>query len=228
MKKSGTLIERLKQGEDIATKHQNPYIKEGVNYKELLDKSELMQQFPMVFANNNMPLIVEIGCYLGKNLIEFATNVPKANFLGLEITYKRAVTTARRIHNKGLSNAKVTLCDALTFLREIPNDSLSGICVFFPDPWPKKKHAKNRLVRDEFFTLLHTKLAPNGFFWFKTDSKSYYEEALQSAHNTNWDTPIEQIQPEIFGSFVSVTQFEELFSKKELPLYRCVFTKTIR
>jgi tRNA (guanine-N7-)-methyltransferase len=105
----------------------------------------------------------------------------------------------------------------------VPDGSLAGVCVFFPDPWPKKRHIKNRLLNEEFLPLLRQKLSPNGFFWFKTDSERYFTDVLSLVDPKVWSTsPPDEVPSELFPD-AYVTVFEQLFLTKKLPVYRRVF-----
>ncbi len=226
MRKVGSLIERLKNGELVATKHDNPYLQEAMAYAGiLLTPVELLPKFPDVFSEGGKPIVLEIGSYLGKNLVEMATEAPAINVLGLEITYKRAVKTARKIHRAELKNARISICDARHFLPEIPEESLSGVCVFFPDPWPKARHEKNKLVRKEFFEILKSKLAPAGFVWFKTDHEGYFNYAIEAAMACGWGISERDVQPEVLSSSPYTTVFEEMFLTRSEPVYRVVFSR---
>jgi tRNA (guanine-N7-)-methyltransferase len=226
MRKVGSLIERLKNGEVVATKHENPYLQEAMGYAGiLLTPVELFPAFPKVFSEDGRPIVLEIGSYLGKNLVEMATEVPSINVLGLEITYKRAVKTARKIQRAQLQNAKISICDARHFLPEIPNETLSGVCVFFPDPWPKARHEKNKLVRKEFFEILKTKIVPGGFVWFKTDHEAYFNYAIAAANECGWGISKRDVQPEVLRSSPYITIFEAMFLTRNEPVYRVVFSR---
>jgi tRNA (guanine-N7-)-methyltransferase len=225
MRRVGGLIEKLKRGEEVANRHENPYVHEAALFDGVLfTPDEIIPRFPMVFDDNTKPVVMEIGSYLGKNLIEMATLVPAVNVLGLEITYKRAVKCARKIKNNDLKNARVSICDARVLLPEIPDSSLAGVCVFFPDPWPKARHEKNRLVRKEFFEILSKKLAPKGFLWFKTDHEPYFEYATEAARECGWRLSERDAQPELLGQSSYVTVFEQMFMSRSEPLYRVVLT----
>lgn len=223
MKQVGTLVEALKAGELLGSKHENPYVTEALAYDGILfTPAEAKSRFPDLFATGSRPVFLEVGAYLGKNLMEMATDYPESNFLGLEITYKRAVKCARKISRGSLGNARISLCEAREFLRVIPAATLSGVCVFFPDPWPKKKHAKNRLVRTEFLELSREKLVPNGFVWLKTDSEQYYLEALECATLGGWRIEPDGGQPAELQKRCYETAFEALFKSQNLPRYQFV------
>ncbi len=225
MRRVGSLVERLKKGEEVASRHDNPYVHEAVEFEGiLLTPDEILPRFPNIFENNEKPMIMEIGSYLGKNLVEMAKDVPSANVLGLEITYKRAVKCARKIRTNALTNARISICDARALLPEIPNQSLMGVCVFFPDPWPKARHEKNRLVRKEFFEILQNKLSPQGFVWFKTDHEPYFEYGLSAARECGWRISERDVQPALLATSPYTTVFEQMFLSRNEPVYRVVLT----
>ncbi|MCA2959122.1 MAG: tRNA (guanosine(46)-N7)-methyltransferase TrmB [Silvanigrellales bacterium] len=224
MKTVGGLIELLKKGESTPERHHNPYLSEALEFSDVLfSGDELLAQFPNLFAENGKPLLLEIGCYLGKNVLEFADKNPGLNVLGVDITYKRVVKSARKIKSENLGNARIGICDARRLVSVVPDGSLAGVCVFFPDPWPKKRHIKNRLLNEEFLPLLRQKLSPNGFFWFKTDSERYFTDVLSLVDPKVWSTsPPDEVPSELFPD-AYVTVFEQLFLTKKLPVYRRVF-----
>jgi tRNA (guanine-N7-)-methyltransferase len=225
MRRVGSLIERLKKGEEVANRHENPYVHEAVEFEGiLLTPDEIIPRFPNIFEGADKPIIMEIGSYLGKNLIEIAKDVPSVNVLGLEITYKRAVKCARKIRLNALFNARVSICDARALLPEIPDRSLDGVCVFFPDPWPKARHEKNRLVRKEFFEVLQKKLKPDGFVWFKTDHEPYFEYGLAAAKECGWKISARDVQPAVLSKNLYTTVFEQMFLSRNEPVYRVVLS----
>lgn len=228
MKSIGSLIETARAGGDVPTRHHNPYVHEALELDSLLLTPSQIQEdggydpdryFPKGSAA--APFFVEVGTYMGKNLIEMATERPDARFIGLDITYKRTVKTARKIRNLGLDNAAVGLCDARTFFASLTPRSTAGVCVFFPDPWPKKRHVKNRLVRAPFLEQLERVLISDGFLWLKTDSEDYYREALADAHARGWSETTENT-PREFGDKDFKTVFESLFERKGEPTHSTV------
>jgi tRNA (guanine-N7-)-methyltransferase len=224
MKTVGGLIERLKRGESTPDRHHNPYLAEALSLEGVLySAEELLERFPHVFATCDKPLLLEIGCYLGKNVLEFARANPGYNVLGVDITYKRVVKSARKIVADGLGNARIGICEARRLLEAVPDGSLGGVCVFFPDPWPKKRHVKNRLLNEEFLALLRLKLAPGGFFWFKTDSGRYFEEVMERIDPGVWSISQADAVPAELAPEPYVTVFEQLFLAKGLPIHRRVY-----
>ena len=224
MRQAGLLVERMKNGESAPDKHFNPYLHEAMDYGHILfTGSEWAEKKSSVFQQEKNPLLVEIGCYMGKNVLEFATQNPDWNILGIDITYKRVVKTARKINNLQLHNAKILISDARIAIAEAPDESLAGVCVFFPDPWPKKKQLKNRLLQEPFLDLLAKKLRPDGFFWFKTDSENYFSDVRLTLENKGWSESEPDALPKPLRPLPYTTVFEALFIGKNLPIYRRVF-----
>jgi len=163
------------------------------------------------------PLIVEIGCYKGKTLIEFAEHTPEQNFIGVDITFKRVVKTAERIRKRSLRNAACIMANLNpTSLKLIfgPGE-IDGWLIFFPDPWTKPKHANNRLMSQEFCRELATHTRRSGFVWFKTDQKAYFDEAnrnLEAAGFSWLEDGLEDFSPELRSIR---TPFEETFNKQD-------------
>ncbi|MEY2988500.1 MAG: hypothetical protein RJB13_2021, partial [Pseudomonadota bacterium] len=198
MRQVGQLIERMKEGQVAPDRHFNPYLHEALEHQGiLLTASEWQELEASPFAMPEKPLLIEVGCYMGKNVLEFSQNNLDWNVLGIDITYKRTVKAARKIKSLGLSNAKILISDARQALTHIPDGSLKGLCVFFPDPWPKKKQKKNRLLQEPFLKLLAEKLDPaDGFFWFKTDSEDYFNSVQELIKATKWGESSPDALPE--------------------------------
>lgn len=126
-------------------------------------------------------LYVEIGCHKGNTLCEMAAAHPETMFVGIDITFKRVVTSAQRAVARGLKNVFCVMANATSFDQLFGPDEVDGSIIFFPDPWVKKKsQAKNRLVGPDFCARLRKVTKPNGFLWLKTDQVLYFEAASQS------------------------------------------------
>lgn len=230
MRQAGLLVERMKNGQAAPDKHFNPYLHEALDYQGvLLTGAEWQESRAQTFPRHDRPLLVEVGCYMGKNVLEFAQHNPNWNVLGIDITYKRTVKAARKIRSLGLDNAKILISDARAALSHLPNHSLDGLCVFFPDPWPKKKQRKNRLLQEPFLELLEAKLKPeSGFFWFKTDSEDYFDSVRALTSQRNWTESAPDVLPPQLEPLPYTTVFEALFVGKNLPIYRRIFNPPLK
>ena len=122
------------------------------------------------------PLVLEIGSGMGETTAAIAQARPDADFIAVEVHGPGVGSLLNRIEKAKLSNLKVVRHDALEVLeRMIPDASLAAIHLFFPDPWPKKRHHKRRLVQPEFAALAARKLVPGGALHAATDWPDYAE-----------------------------------------------------
>lgn len=120
------------------------------------------------------PRILEIGFGNGESLATMAQARSDADFLGVEVHRPGVGHLLMRIESLGLSNLRVLCVDAVEVLgRQLPDTSLNRIQVFFPDPWPKHRHHKRRLVQPDFVALLARKLKPGAYLHLATDWEAY-------------------------------------------------------
>ncbi len=122
------------------------------------------------------PVILEIGFGNGDALVTEAIARPENDYLGVEVHRPGAGSLLQRLASSELPNVRVMLADAKDVLAmQVPDASLSGVHVFFPDPWPKKRHHKRRLVQSDFAALVTRKLKPGGYLHLATDCQDYAE-----------------------------------------------------
>ncbi len=125
------------------------------------------------------PHALEIGFGMGDALLEMAAARPGWDFLGVEVYRPGAGSLIRRAHEQGLTNIRVVLGDAVELLeRHLPPASLDAVYAFFPDPWPKKRHHKRRLVQPAFAARVARVLRPGGVLHLATDWEPYAEHML--------------------------------------------------
>ncbi len=133
---------------------------------ELLDLDKLFRR--------GAPRILEIGFGNGESLATMAQARSDADFLGVEVHRPGVGHLLMRIESLGLSNLRVLCVDAVEVLaRQLPDTSLNRIQVFFPDPWPKHRHHKRRLIQPDFVALLARKLKPGAHLHLATDWEAY-------------------------------------------------------
>lgn len=144
----------------------------GLFYTE--EKIDVDQLF-----NRRAETILEIGFGMGASLIEQAIISPQKNFLGIEVYSSGIGSILNAIEKNKLNNIRIYHHDAVEVLQQcIPDESLDKIQIFFPDPWPKTRHHKRRLIQSEFANLLCKKLKPNGILHLATDWQNYADEML--------------------------------------------------
>lgn len=120
----------------------------------------------------------DLGCGDGGFLLAMAERFPERNFLGVERLLGRVRKVCRKADRRGLENVRVLRLDTAYAARWLlPKAAFSRIHLLFPDPWPKKKHHKRRIVTPEFGRAVRRLLVPGGEFLFKSDHAEYFEEA---------------------------------------------------
>jgi len=126
------------------------------------------------------PLVLEIGSGMGETTLAIAKAHPETDFVAIEVHGPGVGSLLNAIQRETLANLRVIRHDALEVLEHmIADDSLAAIHLFFPDPWPKTRHHKRRLVQRQNAALMARKLAPGGVLHAATDWPSYAEQMQQ-------------------------------------------------
>ncbi|MES2356400.1 MAG: tRNA (guanosine(46)-N7)-methyltransferase TrmB [Pseudomonadota bacterium] len=125
------------------------------------------------------PKILEIGFGMGATTATIAANQPELDFLGLEVHTPGVGSLLKLIEEQQLTNVRIIQHDAVEVLEKmiVPN-TLDGAHIFFPDPWPKKRHHKRRLIQPAFLQLLVSRIKPEGYIHLATDWEEYAEQML--------------------------------------------------
>jgi len=127
------------------------------------------------------PRVLEIGSGMGETTATIAQMRPDDDFVAIEVHSPGVGSLLRRVSELGLTNVRIIQHDAVESVAAmIPEESLAGIHVFFPDPWPKKRHHKRRLLQPEFVHALALRLAPDGYLHVATDSETYAQAILET------------------------------------------------
>ncbi len=131
--------------------------------------------FDTIFGNDN-PVILDIGFGNGEDLFHQAKLYPNYNFIGMEVYIAGIGSLLKRVHDDQLTNVRVMNGDAVEIIsKNIANNSLARVQLLFPDPWPKKKHHKRRIVQISFLTAIYNALQKNGVLHIATDWQDYAE-----------------------------------------------------
>ena len=126
------------------------------------------------------PVVLEIGFGMGEATAEMASADPDTGIIAADVHTPGQGNLLRLAERAGLTNVRVANGDAILLLREmLPERSLAGLRIFFPDPWPKKRHHKRRLVQPEFVALAASRLAPDAVLHCATDWAPYAEWMLE-------------------------------------------------
>lgn len=155
--------------------------------------------------------ILEIGFGMGNSLLSQALQFPENNYLGIEVHRPGIALIQTQIEKLKLKNLKIVYADATEILANaIPKQSLDLVQIFFPDPWPKTRHHKRRLIQPKFIELLHEKIKINGALHLATDWQNYAQHMLNIMENTPlWQNTAEKNQFTPRPSSRPMTKFEK-------------------
>ena len=168
------------------------------------------------------PLELEVGCGKGGFLLDQARTHPERNYLGIEWANKYAGFAADRMARWGLANVRIVRTDARqVFLRALPGQCLDALHVYHPDPWPKRRHARRRLIQADFVAAAVRTLRPGARWSVQTDHPAYFEQihALLTAHP--------QLETADYGDGSAGTNFEIKYRKEGRRIYRLAVRKRI-
>ena len=169
------------------------------------------------------PLEVELGCGDASFLVEHARRQPERNFIGVERLLGRLQKLDRKGRRAGLSNVRGLRIESAYCLRHLlPPGSVTALHIYFPDPWPKKKHRWHRLINEPFPALARRVLTPGGCVFLRTDDADYFEQmtsVFAAAEDfTGVETP---------ASLAEITtDFERDFNAEGIPTLRAAYQAT--
>jgi tRNA (guanine-N7-)-methyltransferase len=134
---------------------------------------------PVELFGRDVPLVLEVGSGMGEAVVEMAAAEPDRGFLAVDVHTPGVANLLAVVEERGLTNVRVALGDALDLVRDrLGPGSLDAVHVFFPDPWPKVRHHKRRLIQPAHVALLRSRLVPGGRLHCATDSAEYAEAML--------------------------------------------------
>jgi tRNA (guanine-N7-)-methyltransferase len=162
------------------------------------------------------PLEVDLGCGDGGFMAELAAKFPERNFLGIERLGGRVLRGCRKVTRLGVQNVRFLRIEssyAVQYL--LAPQSVDVVHLLFPDPWPKKKHKRRRIVQPQFLGAIHRMLAPGGRFRIATDQENYFS-VICALISPQLFAPNEAPPNETFP----ITTFERHFVREGAPIYR--------
>jgi len=161
----------LRQGRITAA--QTKAIQENLKKHAIVFENQPID-FNDVFQNRSGELVLEIGFGMGTSTAEIAKANPNKNYIAIEVHSPGVGNLIKLIQENDIFNLKIIQHDAVEVLNTmIKNDSLDGIHIFFPDPWPKKRHHKRRLIQESFLKLMAQKIKQSGYLHIATDWEDY-------------------------------------------------------
>jgi tRNA (guanine-N7-)-methyltransferase len=175
-----------------------------------------------VFGNND-PVELELGAGDGGFLLDYAAGRTDRNFVATERLLGRARKIAKRITRRGLDHVRILRLESAYFLQWMcPPESVSVIHIMFPDPWPKRRHHKNRLIQPGFLQVMHQALVSGGEVRFTTDHAEYFEWSCRM-----WEGAAELFEKKgpWDASQDPKTDFERHFMQEGREFQRCAWVK---
>lgn len=186
-----------------------------IELRSILEPLNIPELFPQ-----NQPLEVELGCGDASFLLNYAKAHPERNFIGVERLGGRIRKLDRKGRRAGLTNLRGVRIESSYFLEYLlPPKSAAALHVYFPDPWPKRKHLKNRFINERFTEIAQRVLTPGGVVYLRTDHEDYFMQMTDvfaaSAVFRAVETPLELS--------ALLTDFEADFLKQGLQTRRAAY-----
>lgn len=183
----------------------------------ILDRLELHKLFP-----RQQLLEVELGSGDGSFLVEYAQRHPERNFIGVERLLGRIRKVDRKGRRAALTNLRAVRVESSYFLQYLlPPRAAEALHIYFPDPWPKRKHWRHRLVNERFPALVHSALAPGGVVYLRTDDSHYFEQMLATFSASPLFRPAETPDP----LAALLTDFERDFQSRGVKTLRAAYRR---
>lgn len=191
-----TIVSYVQRGERMTVGQQRAW---DTHWDRIGQDVKALPEGPVDFAGwfgREAPVLLEIGSGMGETTSQLVAAAPDVNYVAVEVYKPGLAMLILRTEQLGADNLRALRGDAVDLLTDhVPPASLAGVRIFFPDPWPKKKHHKRRLVQPEFISLLSSRLVPGGMVHLATDWENYADQmmAVLSAeptlHNPHADEP---------------------------------------
>jgi len=183
-----------------------PSILEPIDLEELFQKPQLLE--------------VELGCGDASFLVEYARQHPERNFIGVERLLGRLQKLDKKGRRIGLENTRGVRIESAYFLQYLlPPNTATALHVYFPDPWPKKKHRRHRLINESFPALSRTVLVPGGTVFLRTDDADYFQQMTEVFDSVNIFEKTET--PAALAEIT--TDFERDFNSQGIPTLRATY-----
>ena len=170
-------------------------------------------------------VVLDIGCGFGEATVAMAQAQPDIGILAIEVHIRGVARLLQGVDTAGVTNIRAVNTDAVPYIRDcLPANSLAGARIYFPDPWPKARHHKRRLIQQDFVGLLATKLAPGAFLHCATDWQPYAEHMLEVLNaSPDFCNTVESYLPR--PTWRPLTRYEQAGIDKGHRVFDLFFTK---
>jgi tRNA (guanine-N7-)-methyltransferase len=186
-----------------------------IELRSILEPLDVSQFFPKA-----QPLEVELGCGDASFLVNHAKAHPERNFIGVERLGGRIRKLDRKGRRAGLTNLRGVRIESSYFLQYLlPPKSVAALHIYFPDPWPKRKHLKNRFINEHFIEIAQRVLTRDGIVYLRTDHEDYFEQMTTVFAASTAFHPVET--PTELSTLL--TDFEADFQKQGVQTRRAAY-----
>lgn len=190
---------------------------------EFMPKDYFARLNPREIFGNDRPLEVDLGCGDGTFLVGMAEHYKEHNFLGVERLLGRVKKVAKKATRAELDNCKVLRLESKYTIEWLfPEASIDRLHLLCPDPWPKAKHHKRRLIQQEFLEVLFRVLKPGGEFCFKTDHQEYFEWVVEEMETFQ---KFQQLEWNEDSFFYPKTDFQQQWEAEGKSMYQLRFLR---
>lgn len=202
----------------------NPYIQKTIEYGHWVLPEEVAKQnggkWSLEVFKNEQPVHIEIGTGNGFHFAHYAQKNPQISLVGFEIKYKTLIQSIARARSNDCSNARMVLGPVKALTDYFAEGEVEKIIIHFPDPWPKRRHHKNRLVNAAFLNSAYKVLKPGGIVEFKTDHHGYFNFATAQIRQSPFSilAYTEDLHRSLWAKENFQTQFESLFLRYNQPI----------
>jgi len=163
-------------------KNINPYINKIKEFEGIVLSASDIARSGREFKFK-LPVSIDVGCGNGEYLVDLASKNPERSYLGFELQYKEIYRTALKIKKLGLDNCKVVNMDAKDIPSLFKKDEIADVVILFPDPWPKRKQKKHRLIDKAYIKDLLSCMIRGGLIQLRTDNDDYFVQMLDVFHS---------------------------------------------
>lgn len=222
----GTRVRIKASSSEEAILSNNPYVNLFyTDYADFVYDSDQALQFKSRWRSDSFrcapsaAIDVEIGTGTGLYFKHHALSYPDRCLIGFELKFKPLIQSIRRTVKAGAQNAKIIRGNAYVIDQFFEREEINNVYIHFPDPWPKRRQQKNRILNSAFLTRLACLQRKGALLEFKTDSKDYFDSVRSQIPDLY---RIRQMSEDLYASSMTSaprTQFEDIFVRKGLPIY---------
>lgn len=213
--------------EDFKYKHENPYHERLGTFSDFVLRDHEAEAHKGLWNEKifkaDRPLFLEIGTGAGHFMIDYCTDYPEHHFVGLDYRFKRSFLLAKKLSTIQSENFRYLRAKGERIEFMFKENELDGIFYFFPDPWPKTKHNKKRLIQGPFLQAAHKSLKSGGIFYIKTDHDDYaqwMEREIKKSHLFDIVLQSKDLRAEYPEHLLTkyTTGFEKIFLAKGIKI----------